>query len=149
MRTGHAMVNEYVRRFGELVGVAIDPLDAEGYTAVCRGKATVGVNVVEDHGVLMLLSPLIPVPNHHRFELCHRLLELNFLQTSDASFAIDGEKDMVYVRALRGLHNLSFEEFADLLDTVATTADEWFDRLRREYDTPAAEAQQDVGSAVQ
>jgi hypothetical protein len=73
------------------------------------------------------------VPREGREALYRRLLELNFLVTSDASFAIDKDKDAVYLRALRRLSGLDYEEFEDLLHTMASVADEWDDRLAQIY----------------
>ncbi|HJL19753.1 MAG TPA: YbjN domain-containing protein [Sandaracinaceae bacterium LLY-WYZ-13_1] len=128
-RDATEMVNEYLSRFGESVGVELDPLDEDGYTDVRRGSATVGINVLEEHGILLFLSRIMEVPKQGRETFYRRLLELNFLVTSDAAFAIDKDKDAVYLRALRRLGGLDFEEFEDLLHTMATVADEWDDRL--------------------
>ncbi len=123
------MVNDYLDRFGRSVGVQLDPLDDDGYTDVRRGSATVGINVLEEHGILLFLSRIMDLPRDGREGFFRRLLELNFLVTSDAAFAIDKDKDAVYLRALRRLSGLDFEEFEDLLHTMATVADEWDDRL--------------------
>ena len=132
-RDATEMVNDYIKRFGSSVGVDLEPLDDDGYTDVRRGSATVGINVLEDNGVLMLLAPLMQVPMVGREAFYRRVLELSFLATSDAAFAIDGKADLVYVRALRRLSGLDYEEFEDLLQTVAQVADEWDDVLKREY----------------
>ncbi|MFK7990322.1 MAG: YbjN domain-containing protein [Sandaracinaceae bacterium] len=124
------MLNDYLARFGTSVGVALSPLDDDGYTDIRRGSATVGINVLEEHGILLLLSRIMDVPKDGREGFYRRLLELNFLVTSDAAFAIDKDKDALYLRALRRLSGLDFEEFEDLLHTMATVADEWDDRLR-------------------
>ncbi|MCZ7678566.1 MAG: YbjN domain-containing protein [Sandaracinaceae bacterium] len=129
------MVNDYLRRFGESVNVELDPLDEDGYTDVRRGSATVGINVLEEHGILLFLSRIMDVPKEGRDAFYRRLLELNFLVTSDAAFAIDKDKDAVYLRALRRLSGLDFEEFEDLLHTMATVADEWDDRLAELFPT--------------
>ncbi len=134
-RDATEMLNDYLRRFGESVGVQLDPLDDDGYTDVRRGSATVGINVLEEHGILLFLSRIMEVPKDAREALYRRLLELNFLVTSDAAFAIDKDKDAVYLRALRRLSGLDFEEFEDLLHTMATVADEWDDRLAELYPT--------------
>lgn len=123
------MVNEYLRRFGESVKVELDPLDEDGYTDIRRGSATVGVNVLEEHGILLFLSRIMDVPREGRENFYRRLLELNFLVTSDSAFAIDKDRDAVYLRALRRLSGLDYEEFEDLLHTMAGIADEWDDRL--------------------
>ncbi len=123
------MVNDYLKRFGASVGVELDPLDEDGYTDVRRGSATVGINVLEEHGILLFLSRIMEVPKEGREAFYRRLLELNFLVTSDAAFAIDKDKDAAYLRALRRLSGLDYEEFEDLLHTMATVADEWDDRL--------------------
>lgn len=127
------MVNAYLARFADRAGTTIEPLDASGYTQMRKGSANVGVNVLEDHGVLLLLAPVMSVPKEGREALYRRLLELSFITTSDAAFAIDAQKDEVYVRALRRLSGLDYEEFEDLVDTVGKVADAWDDALKKEF----------------
>lgn len=131
--TDRKRIAEYVERFGELIGVAIPPLDADGFTQVSRGSATVGINVVEEKGFLMFLAPIMDVPANNREALYRQLLELNYLATEDGAFAIDRESGRVYLRALRSLESLDFDEFVDLLDAVARVADEWDDKLRAQF----------------
>jgi len=128
-----AMVDAYLRRFAERAGIELRPLDENGYTQTRKGSASIGVNVLDDHGVLLLIAPVMPVPSSGREALYRRLLELSFLTTADASFAIDAAKDEIFVRALRRLSGLDYEEFEDLLDTVGRVADEWDDVLKREF----------------
>ncbi len=128
-----AMVDAYLARFGERTGTPLPPLDEDGYTFARRGSASIAVNVLDDHDVLLLLAPVMTVPGAGREAFYRRLLELSFLATSDASFAIDAAKDEVFVRALRRLSGLDYEEFEDLLETVGRVADEWDDVLKREF----------------
>jgi hypothetical protein len=128
-----AMVDAYLQRFAERAGIELRPLDENGYTQTRKGSASIGVNVLDDHGVLLLIAPVMPVPKIGREMLYRRLLELSFLTTADASFAIDAAKDEIFVRALRRLSGLDYEEFEDLLDTVGRVADEWDDVLKREF----------------
>jgi hypothetical protein len=44
---------------------------------------------------------------------------------------------MVYLRILRRLEGLDYEEFDDLLHTIASVADEWDDKLRTSFLTQA------------
>jgi hypothetical protein len=127
------MVDAYLTRFGDRAGSKLEPLDSGGYTLVRKGSASIGINVLEDHGVLLFVAPLMAVPHTGRETFYRRLLELSFLTTSDAAFAIDGHRDEVVVRALRRLSGLDYEEFEDLLDTVGKVADEWDDALREEF----------------
>jgi hypothetical protein len=127
------MINAYLERFGSSAGTKLDPLDASGFAQVRRGSAAVGVNVLESQGVLMMLAPIMPVPLTAREQFYRRLLDLSFLATSDAAFAIDAQKDEVCVRALRRLSGLDYEEFEDLLETVGKVADEWDDVLKKEF----------------
>ncbi len=129
----HAMVNAYLTRFGERAGAVLNSLDSTGYTLVRKGSATVGVNVLEDHGVLLFMAPIMPVPKGSLEGLYRRLLELSFLTTSDAAFAIDSEREEIVVRALRRLSGLDYEEFEDLLDTVGKVADQWDNVLQEEF----------------
>ena len=128
-----AMIDAYLTRFGERAGAKLDALDGAGYTLVRKGSASVGINVLEDHGVLLFVAPVMQVPMTGRETFYRRLLELSFLTTSDAAFAVDAHRDEVVVRALRRLSGLDYEEFEDLLDTVGKVADDWDDVLRGEF----------------
>jgi hypothetical protein len=130
------MVNAYLARFGERAGARLELLDTTGYTLVRKGSASVGINVLEDHGVLLFIAPVMPLPpagSPKREALFVRLLELSFLTTSDAAFAIDAQRDEIVVRSLRRLSGLDYEEFEDLLETVGKVADDWDDTLRAEF----------------
>ena len=129
------LINSYIKRFGDSVSVSFDPLDQDGYTSVSCGSATVGINVLEDQGVLLFLAQIMPVPTNpeKQLRLYRRLLELNFLATADGAFAIDKDRELLYLRALRGLNGLDYDEFEDMLQTIASVADHWDDRLRRDF----------------
>ncbi len=129
-----AMVNAYIAKYGTRSSMTLDPLDEAGYTQVRKGSASVGINVLEDHGVILFLAPVMTVPKIGREALYRRILELSFLTTSDAAFAIDAQRDEVFVRALRRLSGLDYEEFEDLLETVGKVADEWDDVLKKEFE---------------
>lgn len=134
-----ALVDEYIGRFSAKVSeaagaeVRFDPLDADGYSSVSRGSATVGINVIEDQGILLFLCRIMKVPQQRQLELYRRLLELNYLATSDGAFAIERNSDTVYLRAFRSLSGLDYEEFEGMLHTVAAVADEWDDKLLAEF----------------
>lgn len=127
------LVNTYLSRYGERMGLVCERLDATGYAQLKRGSAYLGINVLEDTGVLMILAPIMEVPFLGQERLFRKLLELSFLSTSDAAFSIDGKKDVIYVRALRRLSSLDYEEFEDLVQTVGKVADEWDDKLNEEF----------------
>lgn len=129
----YAMIDAYLARFAERTGTPLRPLDEHGYALARRGSASIAVNVLEEHGVLLLLAPIMAVPAQGREAFYRRLLELSFLTTADAAFAIDAAKDEVFVRALRRLAGLDYEELEALLDTVGRVADEWDDVLAREF----------------
>ena len=126
-------LNELVHRFGQERGLTLDALNEEGFTTIARGSATVRIQVLEDHGVLLLVAPIMKVPERDTEAFYRRLLELSFLATSDAAFAIDKTTDLVYLRILRRLEGLDYEEFDDLLHTIASVADEWDDKLRTQF----------------
>jgi hypothetical protein len=128
-----SMVNAYLARFGERAGSKLEPLDMGGYTLVRKGSASVGINVLEDHGVLLFVAPVMPIPHVGRETFYRRLLELSFLTTSDAAFAVDSNRQEIVVRALRRLSGLDYEEFEDLLETVGKVADDWDEPLRAEF----------------
>jgi len=133
------LIDSYIERFSAEVSKAadreirFDPLDDDGYTSVSRGSATVGINVIEDQGILFFLARIMPVPQANREAFYRRLLEINYFATSDGAFAVERETDTVYLRAMRSVTGLDYEEFEDMLHTVAAVADEWDDRLIEEF----------------
>ncbi|AUX23020.1 hypothetical protein SOCEGT47_035380 [Sorangium cellulosum] len=135
------MVNAYLARYaagsrgegGASRGGGASALDEAGYAQLKHGSATIGVNVLEAQGVLMIFSPIMAVPRSGREALYRRLLELSFIATSDAAFAIDKARNEVVVRCLRRLSALDYEEFEDLVATVSQVADTWDDALLREF----------------
>jgi hypothetical protein len=135
-----AMVNAYLKRFADRAQLRdaegnplVAVLDEGGFVQVQRGSATIGVNVLEEQGVLMVFSPIMLVPAEGREAFYRRLLELSFVTTSDAAFAINTARDEVVVRCLRRLSALDYEEFEDILATVGEVADRWDDELIREH----------------
>jgi len=135
------MVNAYLTRFAESVALRdkegrVHPtLDESGYAQIRRGSATIGVNVLEDQGVLMVFAPIMPIPITGREAFFRRLLELSFVATSDAAFAINTHHDEIVVRSLRRLSALDYEEFEDIVLTVGEVADHWDDVLIKEFGT--------------
>jgi hypothetical protein len=124
------MVNDYIRRFGHAVAVELHPLDADGYTDLRHDQLVIGINANVEHNVLLILVkmgelPAVPVDDATLFR---RLLELNFLATRSCCFAIDEQRRRIYLRAMRGLEGLDYQEFAELLETVAVVAK----RLRKD-----------------
>lgn len=124
-------IGEYLERFARERNLSLPPLSAEGVAQVQRGSAVVSIHVMADRGVLLLLSRILPAPAASE-ALWKRLLEASFLSTGDAAFALHPKTGDVYLRLLRGLDSLDYDEFEDLLHTIATVADEWDDRLRQE-----------------
>ena len=131
--SGRAQINEFIQRFGKERELTLDPLNEQGYAEIARGSAVVRINVVEEHGVLLMIAPIMRVPERNTEAFYRRLLELSFLATSDAAFAIDKKTDLAYLRALRRLEGMDYEEFEDLLHTIATVADEWDDKLKAQF----------------
>jgi hypothetical protein len=131
--SGRTQINEFIQRFGKERDLTLDPLNEQGYAEIARGSAVVRINVVEEHGVLLMIAPIMRVPERNTEAFYRRLLELSFLATSDAAFAIDKKTDMAYLRALRRLEGMDYEEFEDLLHTIATVADEWDDKLKAQF----------------
>ena len=135
------LIDAYIARFSSRVSAAagkdikFNPLDSDGYSHVVRGSATVGINVLEERGVLLLLSKIMPVPKEEerRTEFYKVLLELNYSAASNGAFALDSETDTVYLRASRSIAGLDYEEFEEMLHSVATVADEWDDKLAARF----------------
>jgi hypothetical protein len=127
------MINRYLARFAEISKHPPVQLDVSGHAEIRTGSATVGINVLERQGVLMLFSPVMDVPTTGREAFYRQLLDMSFVATQDAAFAIDGPRNKVVLRALRRLSALDYEEFEDLVLTVGHVADDWDDRLISQF----------------
>ncbi|HEY4238529.1 MAG TPA: type III secretion system chaperone [Kofleriaceae bacterium] len=125
---GKARVAEYLARFGRERDLTLPPLSADGVGAVQRGSAVVTIHALEDRGVLLLLARVKAGPIDPA--LAVRLLEASFTETNDAAFALHPQTGDVYLRVLRGLEGLDYEEFEDVVHSIAKTADHWDDALR-------------------
>jgi hypothetical protein len=138
--TARALIDAYIARFSNRVSAAtgtnikFNPLDEDGYSFVVKGSAAVGINVLEDYGIILLLAKIMAVPEARRAEFFRKLLELNYSATSNAAFALDKETSTVYLRASRSVAGLDYEEFEEMLHSVATVADEWDDKLVAEFE---------------
>jgi hypothetical protein len=128
-----ARINEYLQQFGRERNLDLPTLSAEGTAQVQRGSAVVWIQVLDEQEVLLLLSRVMEAPPEPSAELYRRLLELSYLATGDAAFAVHPRTGEVYLRCLRRLGGLDYEEFEDLVHGIATVADEWDDRLRAEF----------------
>jgi hypothetical protein len=137
--SGRSLIDAYIVRFSNRVSatmgekIRFKPLDASGYSAVAKGSATIGIGVLEEHGLIMLFSKILQVPSERREELYRRLLELNYSATAFAAFAIDRVTNIVYLRAARPIAGLDYDEFEEMLHNVALVADTWDDQLRAEF----------------
>jgi hypothetical protein len=130
-----SMLDRYLARFCDHMKLPAIALDGAGHADVQRGSATIGVNMLETQGVLMIFAPVMDVPLTGREAFYRTLLDMSFVTTQDAAFAIDGPRDKVVLRVLRRLSALDYEEFEDLLVTVGQVADHFDDRLIAEYGT--------------
>lgn len=123
------MVSKYLERLAPSLGLGSLELDDEGHVDIPFGSVRVGVNVLDEHGVLMIFCAVMDVPKSGREAFYRKLLDMSFVATQDAAFAIDGPRDKVVLRCLRRLSALDYEEFEDLVTTVGRVADHWDDRL--------------------
>jgi hypothetical protein len=129
----YALINEFLKRFGTERNLDLAPLSEDGVAQVQRGSAVVSIHVLPAQGILLLLSKVMPVPEKNREDLYRRLLELSFLATGDAAFSINKKTDEIFLRCMRRLDGLDYEEFEDLVHTTATVADEWDNKLEGEF----------------
>jgi len=126
-----ARIAEFLERFGKERNLTLPPMGDDGIGSVQRGSAVVTIHVLAERGVLLLLSRLVQAPKLDE-DHAKRLLTLSFFETNDAAFALHPQTGDLYLRILRGLEGLDYEEFEDLVHSIAQTADAWDDRLRAE-----------------
>ena len=123
-----ARVAEFLDRFGKDRNVTLPPLSADGVGSIQRGSAVVSIHVLDDRGVLLLLSRIAKTPELDLARM-KSLLTASFVETGDAAFAIHPQTGDLYLRILRGLDGLGYDEFEDLVHSIAKTADFWDDKF--------------------
>lgn len=126
-----ALLGSYLDRFAKERDLALPPLSADGVAHIQRGSAVVTIQVMPDHGVLMMHARVGPAPRAGDEARLRELLTASFTATGDAAFALHPESGEIYLRVLRSLYHLDYEEFEDLVHTIATVADDWDDRLKQ------------------
>jgi hypothetical protein len=124
-----ARVGDYLARFGRERNLSLPPLTDDGVGSIRRGSAVVSIHVLVEQGILLLLSkvaeaPVLDIP------LAKRVLEASFVETGDAAFALNPQTGDLYLRILRGLEGLDYDEFEDIVHSIAKTADAWDDKLK-------------------
>jgi len=124
-------VAEFLARFGRERNLNLPPLGEDGVGMIQRGTAVVTIHVLAEKSVLLLLSRVVKAPKLDEAK-ARRLLTLSFVETGDAAFAIHPQTGDVYLRILRGLEHLDYEEFEDIVHSIAKTADHWDDKLAAE-----------------
>jgi hypothetical protein len=121
-------VAAFLDRFGKERNVTLPPLSADGAGSIQRGSAVVTIHVLAEQGVLLVLAKVATAPALDEAR-ARRLLTASFLETGDAAFALHPQTGDLYLRILRGLEGLDYEEFEDIVHSIAKTADHWDDQL--------------------
>jgi hypothetical protein len=123
-----ARVAQFLDRFGRERNLTLPALDEHGVGSIQRGSAVVTIHVLADKDVLLLLSRVAREPALD-LERARQLLSASFLATGDAAFALHPQTGDLYLRILRGLDGLDYEEFEDLVHSIAQAADHLDDKL--------------------
>jgi hypothetical protein len=131
MQNSTSRVAEFLDRFGRERNLVLPPLGSDGVGSIQRGSAVVTIHVLEDKNVLLVLSRVVKQPTIDE-AAAKQLLALSFTETGDAAFALHPQTGDLYLRVLRGLDGLDYEEFEEVVDSIARTADRWDDKLARE-----------------
>jgi hypothetical protein len=126
-----ARVAEFLDRFGRERNLTLPKMSDDGVGSIQRGSAIVSIHVLADRGVLLLLARVAKAPELD-LQRAKNLLTASFVETGDAAFALHPQTGDVYLRILRGLDGLDYEEFEDLVHSIAKTADTWDDKLAQD-----------------
>ena len=121
-------VATFLDRFGKERNLTLPPLSDDGVGSIQRGSAVVTIHVLVEQGVLLLLAKVATAPVIDEAK-ARRLLTASFVETGDAAFALHPQTGDLYLRILRGLEGLDYEEFEDAVHSIAKTADHWDDEL--------------------
>ena len=123
-----ARIAEYFDRFGRERNLTLPPLSQDGVGSIQRGTAVVTIHVLVDKNVLLLLSRVAEQPSLDESR-ARKLLAASFTDTGDAAFALHPTTGDLYLRILRGLDGLDYDEFEDIVHSIAKTADHWDNKI--------------------
>lgn len=123
-----ARIAEYLDRFGRERNLVLPAMSEDGVGTIQRGSAVVSIHVLDGKGILLLLSRVAKQPALDESKL-KKLMSASFTETGDAAFALHPQTGDLYLRILRGLEGLDYEEFEDLVSSIAETADRWDDKI--------------------
>jgi hypothetical protein len=121
-------VARFLDRFAKERNLTLPPLSEDGVGSIQRGSAVVTIHVRAEQGVLLLLAKVAAAPALDEAR-ARRLLTASFVETGDAAFALHPQTGDLYLRILRGLEGLDYEEFEELVHSIAKTADHWDDKF--------------------
>src|SRR5262245_30433132 len=123
-----ARIAEFFDRFARERNLTLPPLSDDGVGSIQRGSAVVTIHVLADKGVLLLLSRVAKHPELDETR-AKKLLAASFVDTRDAAFALHPQTGDLYLRILRSLEGIDYEEFEELVHSIAQTADHWDDQI--------------------
>lgn len=97
------------------------------------GTVTVFVQLTgeTDEDTITVWSPILQLPAKNEEQLMKKLLQMNWLSTFEAHFAI--AENQVVVVSSRTLANISASEISRIITIVATVADDNDDNFQAEY----------------
>ena len=121
-------IAEFLDRFGRERNLNLPPMSEDGVGTIQRGSAVVSIHALDSKGILLLLSRVAKQPALDEAKL-KKLMSASFTETGDAAFALHPQTGDLYLRILRGLEGLDYEEFEDLVHSIAETADRWDDKI--------------------
>jgi len=123
-----ARVAEFLDRFGRERNLTLPKMSDDGVGSIQRGSAIVSIHVLADRGVLLLLARVAKAPELD-LARAKTLLTASFVETGDAAFALHPQTGDLYLRILRGLEGLDYEELEDTVHSIAQAADKWDTQL--------------------
>ena len=126
-----ARIAEFLQRFGHERNLTLPPLSEDGVGSIQRGSAVVTIHVLAEKDVLLVLSRVATAPALD-VDKAKRLLTASFTETGDAAFALHPQTGDLYLRIFRGLTGLDYDEFEDIVHSIARSADHWDDKLAAE-----------------
>jgi len=121
-------IAEYLDRFARERNLNLPPLSEDGVGSIQRGSAVVTIHVLADKNVLLLLSRVAKQPALDEAR-AKKLLAASFTDTGEAAFALHPSTGDLYLRILRALDGLDYDEFEDIVHSIAKTADRWDDQI--------------------
>ncbi|MCL1127710.1 CesT family type III secretion system chaperone [Shewanella surugensis] len=135
----HKTISNWLEQISQAIGIKLNLREDGHIELACSDKATITIEVSEEHGLVYFYSNLITLPHNsdNREPFYRRALELNAFNfaTGGASISLDPRHDNITLTFVEKVTGMNADIFANLLNHFITLTIELIDNKALEPDS--------------